>query len=322
MENACPPIAEQPWHSTGPIASFGEWADQVAQSYTALTVTPTNNAARDQAFRGMIAACDLGRDTTLSQITAHPQKVRRRKDDIRTSPSESVFINIQISGLCRVSQAGLSTLQKPGSAVLLDARRPFSMQFDGTFRQYCLHLPLQHLDAALPDLTNAAGRVLGQDQPHMVRLFRGITQTGTPRLADLIAMLQGCFSDPVDQRLSDAHLALILHFIRARCADRDLTVTRVARRFGVSKRYVHRLFARTGVSFSQYLLQVRLAAAQRRIASGEVTRISLLADQCGFATASHFSRSYKAAFGVSPSIATGAQARATRKVTRVAPISK
>lgn len=156
----------------------------------------------------------------------------------------------------------------------------------------------------------------------MVRLFRGITQTGTPRLADLIAMLQGCFSDPVDQRLSDAHLALILHFIRARCADRDLTVTRVARRFGVSKRYVHRLFARTGVSFGQYLLQVRLAAAQRRIASGEVTRISLLADQCGFATASHFSRSYKAAFGVSPSIATGAKARATRKVTRVAPISK
>jgi AraC-like DNA-binding protein len=293
------------WRSSGPIPDFGQWADHVAQSYTALTVRQSRSRDDLPRFAGSIAERHLAQATTLSQITAMPQDVRRRRGDIRSSPSESIFVNIQISGTCKVSQAGMDTLQKPGSVMLLDARRPFSMQFDAPFRQLCLHLPLEGLSGKGQDITNSAGRVLRRDDPGAGTLFRMATASGPIELTALIALLEEIYGATPDHRLSDDHLALILSHMKRHLADPDLGVESTARQFGISRRYIHRLFARTGTTFGKHLLATRLAAAHDRILAGEGCPVSQLAHDCGFRSASHFSNAYKAAYGMAPSLAVG-----------------
>lgn len=291
------------WRSSGPIPDFGQWAEHVAQSYTALTVRQSRSRDDLPRFAGSIAERHLAQATTLSQITAMPQDVRRRRGDIRSSPSESIFVNIQISGNCKVSQAGMDTLQRPGSVMLLDARRPFSMQFDAPFQQLCLHLPLAGLPAKGPDVTNSAGRIVRGDDPGAAALFRMATARGPIELEAMTALLADIYRTDPDHRLSDDHLALIQSYLRRNLADPDLDVDGTARQFGISRRYVHRLFARTGTTFGQHLLKMRLAAAHDRIGAGEDRPVKQLARDCGFRSASHFSNAFKTAYGVAPSLA-------------------
>jgi len=70
---------------------------------------------------------------------------------------------------------------------------------------------------------------------------------------------------------------------------------------GISLRQMERLFAsEMGTSYEKYALRIRLDHARLLIAqsSMSMTEIGLA---CGFASASHFSRSYKTRFGLSPS---------------------
>ncbi len=74
----------------------------------------------------------------------------------------------------------------------------------------------------------------------------------------------------------------------------------VARRVGVSLRQLDRLFAaEMGVSFLQHYRRIRLERAREllRHSTLSVTEIGLAT---GFASASHFARSYRATFGATP----------------------
>ena len=74
----------------------------------------------------------------------------------------------------------------------------------------------------------------------------------------------------------------------------------VAEAVGVSTRQLERLFAKhLGTSPGKYYLSLRLERARQVLRQTElsVAEVSVL---CGFVSPSHFSRSYKAAFGVTP----------------------
>lgn len=75
----------------------------------------------------------------------------------------------------------------------------------------------------------------------------------------------------------------------------------VARAAGMSTRQMERLFARyLGTSPNRYYMGLRLERARNLLAQTELPlmEVSLL---CGFKAASHFSKTYRKAFGVSPS---------------------
>ncbi|MFT3720436.1 helix-turn-helix domain-containing protein [Pseudorhodoferax sp.] len=59
--------------------------------------------------------------------------------------------------------------------------------------------------------------------------------------------------------------------------------------------------SRFGMSPSDWLAEQRLAAARERLRKGEFGSIALLAQECGFSTASRFSAAYRARYGELPS---------------------
>jgi len=78
-----------------------------------------------------------------------------------------------------------------------------------------------------------------------------------------------------------------------------LRVEELARELNLDRRYLSRLFReQTGQSIQQYLINVRLEAADRQLAKG--TSVQETARLCGYEDAMNFSRLYKKHRGKSP----------------------
>jgi transcriptional regulator GlxA family with amidase domain len=73
-----------------------------------------------------------------------------------------------------------------------------------------------------------------------------------------------------------------------------------ARRVGISTRQLDRLFAeKLGMSYADHYRNIRLERARDLLRQSAVS-ITEIALGCGFSSASHFGRTYRAAFGVTP----------------------
>jgi AraC-like DNA-binding protein len=75
-----------------------------------------------------------------------------------------------------------------------------------------------------------------------------------------------------------------------------------AARFGISVRYLHKLFASTEQSFSDYLLAQRLEQAKRDLRNPAFDRLSIaeIGYRCGFRNLSSFHTNFRARFRVTP----------------------
>lgn len=90
--------------------------------------------------------------------------------------------------------------------------------------------------------------------------------------------------------------------IELQLGDGDLTLHQIAEQQRVSARYIQKLFQQAGLSFSQYLRQRRLEHCHADLGSSAHRNLSI-SDICfrwGFNDAAHFSRSFRADYGMTP----------------------
>lgn len=82
----------------------------------------------------------------------------------------------------------------------------------------------------------------------------------------------------------------------------DLRPATIAAELGISKRYLHQLFATAHSAFSRELFTLRLAQARRLLENHHYAKLTIteIGVACGFCDASHFSRLFSAEFGISP----------------------
>jgi AraC-like DNA-binding protein len=99
-----------------------------------------------------------------------------------------------------------------------------------------------------------------------------------------------------------ARLDLVKSDIMQRLQQSDLSVEEIARRQGVSVRYIHKLFEAEGVSLSEYVRDRRIELSYRMLQdmSGD-RRISSVAFDCGFGDISNFNRAFRRRYGIAPS---------------------
>jgi AraC-like DNA-binding protein len=102
---------------------------------------------------------------------------------------------------------------------------------------------------------------------------------------------------------SDALTARIRSYITANLADPSLNANTVAAAHHISTRTLQRHFQASGVPFSAMIRQLRLERCRLEILDPARSHvpIRLIARRWGFPDASHFTRAYKAAYGLSPS---------------------
>jgi AraC-like DNA-binding protein len=116
------------------------------------------------------------------------------------------------------------------------------------------------------------------------------------------------------RRRGAARLEEIKADIVENAVSRDLTTTAIAARHRVSPRYVRKLFAAEGLTFSKFVLGERLARACRMLSDpgGCDATISAIAFACGFGDLSYFNRAFRRRNGVTPSEVHAAAVRGAR----------
>jgi AraC-like DNA-binding protein len=99
-----------------------------------------------------------------------------------------------------------------------------------------------------------------------------------------------------------AHLHRLRQTIETLLADPDLTLGRVAAAEGVSPRYLQKLFASEGESFTHYIRLRRLERCRLDLLSPRYgdQSISSICFRWGFNGSAHFSRAFREQYGLSP----------------------
>lgn len=171
--------------------------------------------------------------------------------------------------------------------------------------------PVHHVAAAAPGAMLLAG--------YARLLLDGATldETGTNLAADQLHQLASValagHSNAARADLAGvggARLAMVKEDIGRNLSDPELDIAAVARRQGVTPRYVQQLFERQGTNFSRFLREARLDRARAILHEHDGRTISAVAFDCGFGDLSHFNKAFRQRFGLTPSDVRAAAMRA------------
>jgi len=269
-------------------------------------------------FRGEIVTESIG-GVAVSRVTAGAHTAVRTERHIARAQDDGYYkLSMPVRGYVLISQDGREAPLIPGDLAIYDTSRPYQVSFDDTCRMLVLMFPHRDLrlsQQAMGDLT--ARRVSGRQgiggliAPLLVNLVAQIEELGTftvPRLADnIVDLLTTLYAEQLGEaaRPSDAMQVLLLRiksFIEAHLDDADLTPDVVAAACHVSTGYLHKLFRASGTSVGRFIRDRRLEQCRRDLLDpGQgATAVSTIGAHWGFVDAAHFSRTFKAAYGVSP----------------------
>ncbi len=121
-----------------------------------------------------------------------------------------------------------------------------------------------------------------------------------PLFLSLVEALYHAVLQYSDVRRAGEDMLKILEYMRAHFSEKDLSVQRIADRFGYSAAHLIRRFgAVMGVTPHRYLSALRLSFAAGRLLEG--VGVTRAAAESGYGEVKTFSRAFRAVYGVAPS---------------------
>ena len=292
------------------VRGLDAWNGVVNGAFENITVD-----AADDAFEGVMDVRRFG-GLDLSRIASSAAIVRRRRPSGGGEHARYFKLHIQESGSSLNVQDGHEAVLRPGDLLLCDSSRPYSIRFDQPNRMLVLRLPEDRLAARFEDTDALVGRRLGVESLGASLLSAFVHNLwAAPAANDDEADCEGPLLDAAINLLAAAHGVTpaapgplapcskqrIRRFVDENLCDPELSVTGVARALGLSPRYVQMAFAEIATTPLAYIRRKRLQlAAQQLRRHGAGCNITELGFSLGFNDLSHFSRSFKARYGVGP----------------------
>lgn len=301
---------------------FAYWREVVYEAFAALDPRSTGSGV---GFASSATIHRLG-DCNVAHITSAPQTVSRDFSHIRIDPQDRLFVNLQLQGDGYVRQGHRDAYIGTGSFSVVDIARPYMLRFDGPFELLSIRIPREHLMplVSAPNALTArpidGKRGIGRLAVQYMRALAEVGDALHPQpfddlhdhlcghLCELIARASG---DHRPLRSGQAEDMQRFHasFVRAArsyasgaLADPDLSMVKIARRFGVSVRYVHKAFASEDTTLAAWVRGERLRHCAQDLANPSDTRfVSTIAARWGFNDIPNFTKAFTAAFGISPS---------------------
>ncbi|MFI8243600.1 helix-turn-helix domain-containing protein [Streptomyces sp. NPDC085866] len=290
------------------------WRDALSQTFGAVDM-----GVPDEVDRGTIRTSLLGPMQTVT-VDGAPQRALRTRRLIAGSDNDDfVVVKLLCKGVARVEQDTRDAIVRPGQLFVYDMARPIRMTLPEPFRTKSLVLPrevlglseseLRQITASPLDAETSLGALLS---PFLSRLV-DTAETYPQRTAESIArnvvdLLQTLTDERLGRATADTpngareSLLRIRAYIDRHLADPDLTPEAIARAHHISVRYLHKLFQLEDITVSRWIRQRRLEHCRRELSRREAAGVTIaaVAHRWGFTSASHFSRVFRAAYGVSP----------------------
>jgi AraC-like DNA-binding protein len=287
------------------------WNAVVASTFDNLVVD-----ADREAFEGAIDVRDLG-GMDLSRVASSAAVVRRGRSSLAQRPYFK--LHVQDVGRSLNLQDGREAVLDEGDLMLCDPARPYTIRFDDPNRMLVLRIPSERLADRMADPEALCGRRLAGDglagalltsfiRTLWVNAGRGAAPVGEAVQEAALSLLSAVAQESdgsarVARELEAGQGAggRIKRFIDENLCDPDLSVGRVAEALGVSPRYVQMVFAGMATTPLAYIRRKRLERAAKALRdAGGACNITDLSFGLGFNDLSHFSRAFKAFYGVGP----------------------
>lgn len=293
---------------------IARWREIYGRNIAHVDIEPLD----DQPFRAEAAFLTLPGLTVAVGSRSHSRYVIGKLGAAKAQ--DLVVLSLMTKGLGHVSQLGREASGGPGSAILLSGAE----QAAGTLRDdgACVTLTLPHaaLKDIVPDIGAAFARQIPKSNPALRLLIdylgalRGgvgamdaaLAQAFSKHVLDLTALAVGACGEPreiaVARGAKAAWRRAILAEIDARAHAADASAPRIARKLGISDRYLRVILEETGKTFSELVLERRLVFVWRRLIEPRFDgqTISEIALAAGFSDISTFNRSFRRRFGDTP----------------------
>ncbi len=280
---------------------FGSWRDDLAQAFVRLEPRRLGDAP----FAGRIAKAEGGL-VQVSRVDASAHAISRRREHIARARDDVAFVNLQIAGIGLTRQHGREIRTAPFDIALADTASPFEIAHGRAFSLYSFTVPRAAVPAGLMRAGHlrlsvaATGRRLAALIGAYAELALVAEGTADALYGRHILDLLDVASRPGEAAMEAGDRAgLLRDYVAGNFRDPALSARSVAAAFGISERYVHKLFAQGDDSFSDAVRALRLDACARDLASARP--IAAIAYEAGFSDLSYFNRTFRARFGETPS---------------------
>ena len=290
------------------------WREVLCQTYVALDT----RMASTSDFHGTVSAHALS-TVNVTTLSSSRQEIVRGRSEISRMPKDVYFLNLQVRGQCKMSQAGRSAFIQAGEFAVVDSMEPYVNDYcSDDWEQHSFRIPHHLLMPLLvrPRLCTATkvqrdgglGTVAIDYLTSIAQRSSALPDAAGEKLADtlidLVALSLGATNDVRESAQGSLRESLcqsIIAHIRLNAADPSISPTNVAQHFRISTRYLHKVLELGGRSFGRILLESRLERCAQDLRSADATpSISQVAYRWGFNDLSHFSRTFKNQFGSSP----------------------
>ena len=252
-------------------------------------------------------------DIRLLELSGNPFGAVRGRAEISGDSDTYLGVLYQRSGstLCRIDDDRV--IVGPGEISVWHSERPVSFEMPEKFDKLCMIVPIARFESVLYNAETYEGLHLPADS-NLARLLGSYLSTltvvtrndNTPFDAvDVTLELLGAAfraqrrSSTIAPR--DQLFARISGYIEARLKDANLSPKKIAEDNGISVRYLYTLFSGQGMTVSGWVRRRRLLRCRAELNGADTeTSITEIAYRWGHNDSAHFSRLFKASFGMSP----------------------
>jgi AraC-like DNA-binding protein len=247
--------------------------------------------------------------------------ITRRGPDLVAQENDDLFFIVNLTATLSVRLGSHDISLAHGDACLLSCADPWTYVQPKAGRVLAIRMARTAMAPRVPDLEDRIEKVVpsGGVQLRMLLDYlssvdrayafpdRHMRATLTEHIHDLMALTLGATGDcghiAAGRGLKAAHIRAMKDDLLRSFARKELSLSGIAAKHGLSRRSVQRIFELEGSTFQAHLLTLRLDGAREQLRNPRAANqtISEIATACGFGDISHFNHSFRKRFGASPS---------------------